>query len=74
MIWAFERRGEQISCEVRREAEGDSFELVVSYPDGSERVERFDDPTALIDSSVQCLERFRREGWKPIQAQAAFPI
>lgn len=66
MIWLFERNGEQARCEVRREATGEGYELVISRPDGANDVERFDDPSALIDRSVAYLDRLRREGWNPV--------
>lgn len=65
MIWSFERGSEQARCEVRRQVEGDGYELVITRPD-SETVERFDDPAALIDRSVAYLDALRREGWNPV--------
>lgn len=73
MIWLFERAGKRTRCEVRREAEGEGYEFVVTPEAGGEHVERFDDPVALIDRSVTYLDGLRREGWNPVpSAQSPF--
>ncbi len=72
MIWAFHRSGQRVRCEVRREPDGDGYELAVTRPDGVEEVERFDNASALIETSIQRLGRLRDEGWKPVSAVAAF--
>ena len=43
MVWFYERQGTFIRCETRVASSGSGFELVVIQPDGSERVEHFDD-------------------------------
>ena len=43
MVWFYERQGTFIRCETRTASSGSGFELVVIQPDGSERVEHFDD-------------------------------
>ncbi len=68
MIWAFHRRGEQVRCEVRREANGDGYEFALTRVDGVEEIEHFDDASALIERSVACLERLRHDGWVPAPA------
>ena len=35
MLWIFERRGEQMLCEIRREGVGAGYEMIVTSPDGS---------------------------------------
>jgi len=47
MVWFYERQGAFIRCETRAAASGIGFELVVIQPDGSERVEHFDDSATL---------------------------
>jgi hypothetical protein len=37
---------------------------VVTRPDGSEFVEEVDQPTDLIEKSVQLMNSLRTEGWK----------
>ena len=47
MVWFYERQGSFIRCETRVSPTGVGFELVVIQPDGSERVEHFDDSSTL---------------------------
>ncbi len=71
MIWSFQRKGAQTRCEVRREIDGDGFEFLVTHPNGKVDVERFDDPSALIDRSVAYLDRLRQDGWRPVPSPQA---
>jgi hypothetical protein len=64
MVWSFERRGESLRCEIRRDFGGDSYEFVVTRPDGSEDSERFDDPAAVIAHSVDVMRGLIEEGWR----------
>jgi len=41
---SFERQGESLRCEIRRDLDADVYEFVLMRSDGSERTERFDDP------------------------------
>ncbi|HXH06445.1 MAG TPA: hypothetical protein VNI83_07620 [Vicinamibacterales bacterium] len=63
MIWIFTRGRAQIDVEIRRAEE--AYELVVSYPDGTEHVERFGDPARLIDRSLRLQRRLMRDRWEP---------
>lgn len=63
MIWFFRRGSAQVDIEVRRV--GETFELVVDYPDGSEDVERFTEPRKLVRRSLRLQRRLIREGWVP---------
>jgi len=62
MIWFFERRGEYVRCETRKGADG-AFELVVTDPDGTERVERFTDSAALAKRQVELEHGLTADGW-----------
>ncbi|PYR92126.1 MAG: hypothetical protein DMF84_14415 [Acidobacteria bacterium] len=63
MIWFYERRGEHLRCEIRQQLEGDQFALVVTMPDGSERVELFEDSRILNVRSVELEKLLRSKGW-----------
>ena len=65
MIWFFEREASRLLYEIRREAHGDDYELVVTFPDGRQEVEHFEDPHALIERSHHLQETLRRQGWEP---------
>ncbi len=64
MIWSFERQGESLRCEIRREADGQYYEFVVARPDGSEQTEHFEDPSEVIARSVDVMQRLIQEGWR----------
>ena len=63
MIWFYERKGEHLRCEIRQQVEGDRFALVVTLPDGSERMEIFDDSSALNRRSVELEKMLTLKGW-----------
>ena len=65
MIWFFERRDARLLYEIRRQADGDDYELVVTFPEGRQEVEHFADPHALIERSQRLQESLRAQGWEP---------
>jgi len=38
--------------------------VVITQPDGTELIEEVDEPTALIERSVELMNSLRGEGWK----------
>jgi hypothetical protein len=71
MVWSFERQGESLRCEIRRDVDADSYEFVVMRPDGSEQSQRFDDPSAVIAHSVDVMRGLIEEGWRSPTLDAA---
>jgi hypothetical protein len=65
MIWFFERHDSRLLYEIRRQADGDDYELVVTFPDGRQEVEHYDDPHALIERSQRLQDALRAQGWQP---------
>ena len=63
MVWFYERQGAFIRCETRNAASGSGFELVVIQPDGSERVEHFDDSAALARRQAELENTLTHDGW-----------
>jgi hypothetical protein len=63
MIWFYEKRGTHLRCEVRQAVEGDRYELVITDPDGHERVESFMDSRELTRRSRELETEWRGEGW-----------
>jgi hypothetical protein len=63
VIWFYERRGEHLRCEVRQQIEGDRFALVVTLPDGTERVELFEDSQMLNRRSRELEKMLQTKGW-----------
>jgi len=64
MIWSFERRGESLRCEIRRDPDGESYEFAMTGPDGSEQTHRFADPSEVIAHSVEVMRGLLDEGWR----------
>lgn len=63
MVWFFERQGSFIRCETRTREGGAGFELVVTEPDGSERVEQFDDSAKLARRQAELEHSLSHDGW-----------
>lgn len=66
MLWIFEKTGKQKRCEIRREGsgEGTGYEMIVTNEDGSQRMERFDDPTELVKRSMDLQRDLLESGWR----------
>ena len=64
MYWYFERNGQQLRWEIRRDAGGTGYELVVTPPDGPEATEHFTDPTALVERSLALQQSLLDDGWR----------
>lgn len=64
MLWIFERKGKQMRCEIRRDAAGPGYEMIVTNPDGSQRMERFEDTTDLIKRTLDFQRELLESGWR----------
>jgi hypothetical protein len=65
MIWFFERKDARMVFEIRRQADSNDYELVVTFPDGRQEIEKLDDAQALIERSESLQESLRAQGWAP---------
>jgi hypothetical protein len=63
MIWFFDRDGERLRYEIMRDRNG-RYRVTITRPDGSESVEEVDEPTELIERSVQLMNSLRGDGWR----------
>jgi hypothetical protein len=63
MVWFYERRGSFIRCETRDATAGKGFELLVIEPDGTERVEHFDDSATLARRQSELENNLAHDGW-----------
>jgi len=63
MIWFFDRNGEKLRYEISRDRVDGRYRVVITHPDGSESIEEVDEPTELIERSVQLMNSLRGEGW-----------
>jgi hypothetical protein len=64
MIWFFDRDGEKLRYEISRDRADGRYKVVITHPDGSESVEEVDEPTELIERSVELMNSLRGDGWK----------
>ena len=64
MIWFFNRNGEKLRYEISRDRSAGRYKVVITRPDGSESIEEVDEPTTLIERSVQLMNSLRGDGWK----------
>jgi hypothetical protein len=64
MIWFFDKDDKRLRCEISHDRSTGRYRVVVTRPDGSEYVEEIDQPTDLIEKSVQLMNTLRTEGWK----------
>ncbi len=65
MIWFFTRGSAQIDVEVHRGPVPGAYTLAVTYPDGAERIERFDTAARLVTRALTIQQRLIDEGWMP---------
>ena len=64
MIWFFDRNGEKLRYEISHDRSNGLYRVVITHPDGSESVEEVDEPTTLIERSVELMNSLRGDGWK----------
>ena len=64
MIWFFDRNGEKLRYEISHDRINGMYKVVITHPDGSESVEEVDEPTMLIERSVELMNSLRGDGWK----------
>jgi hypothetical protein len=64
MLWIFERNGEQMRCEIRREGRGSGYEMIVTSPDGSQRMEQFEETATLIKRTFDLQWELLESGWR----------
>jgi hypothetical protein len=63
MIWFFDRDGERLRYEISRDRADGHYRVVITRPDGSESVEEVDEPSQLIERSVELMNSLRGDGW-----------
>jgi hypothetical protein len=72
VVWFFERQSEKLRYEIRREFDGDAFEVLITASAGK-TVERHQSGSDLL----QCIEGFwsglLEAGWRPTSPDEAEP-
>ncbi len=64
MIWFFDKDGEKLRYEILRDRADGKCRVVITQPDGTESIEEVDEPTELIERSVQLMNSLRSDGWR----------
>ncbi len=64
MIWFFDKNGERLRYEISRDRTDGRYRVVITRPDGSESIEEVDEPTELIERSVELMNSLRTDGWR----------
>ena len=65
MIWFFERRRAWLHYEIRRQTDGPDYELVVTFPDGRQQIERYGESAAVAERANRLVRSLIDEGWAP---------
>jgi len=65
MIWFFERDDSRLHYEIRRQTDGPAYELAITFPDGRQEVECFEDPSAITRRSIRLERALMDAGWEP---------
>ena len=65
MLWFYEKHEARLHYEIRRQCDGDDFELVITHPTGQQEVERYTDPNQLVQRSHDLQRTLRTDGWRP---------
>jgi hypothetical protein len=69
MVWFFERQESRLHYEIRRQSDGDDYELVINWPDGRQEVERSTECGSLFERSSMLESRLTEQGWVPPQTR-----
>jgi hypothetical protein len=64
MIWFFDKDGARLRYEITRDRVDHRYRVVITHPDGRESVEEVDEPTTLIERSVELMNLLRVDGWR----------
>ena len=62
MVWFFERQQSRLHYEIRRQSDGDDYELVINWPDGRQEVERYSECGTLVERSSLLQTRLAQQG------------
>ena len=69
MLWFFEKQDIWLHYEIRRQADGDAYELVITHPDGRQDVERYGRPGDVVERSKHLQEELTEAGWHDARAR-----
>lgn len=65
MIYFYRRAGDLRTCEIRAEADGEGYELIVT--EGAEsRIEHYEDARELGDREIEVRQAWFAHGWRSV--------
>jgi hypothetical protein len=68
MLWFFRKQNARVHYEIRRQTDGDDFELVITREDGRQQIEKFHDARAVVERSQLLHDSLIASGWRPPEA------
>ena len=68
MLWFFRKQNARVHYEIRRQSDGDEFELVITREDGREQIETFTNAKAAVERSQLLHDSLIASGWRPPEA------
>ena len=66
MLWFYQKHDARLHYEIRRQVDGDDYEIVITHPTGQQEVERFSDSRQLLQRSQTLQQILRSSGWQPL--------
>jgi hypothetical protein len=69
MIWVFAKGQQKRSCEAREAMLW--YEIVVTEPDGSVRVERYTERAGMMRRQHELLCAWKAQGWRELEEEPA---
>ena len=63
MFYFFQRGTETVQCEVRAAVDGPGYEILITEPNGEERLEVFATSEQVHSRWMELHKRFSDEGW-----------
>jgi hypothetical protein len=66
MLWFYQKHDARLHYEIRRQADGDDYEIVITHPTGQQEVERYSDSHQLLKRSQTLQQILRSSGWQPL--------
>jgi hypothetical protein len=65
MLWFFRKENARVQYEIRRQTDGDDFELVITREDGRQQIEKYSDARAVAKRSQLLHDSLIASGWRP---------
>ena len=73
MLWFFEKHQSRLHYEIRRQTDGEDYELVITHPDGRQEVEHYRDASAVLERSERLQHSLIQAGWQPPRLRVRRP-